>query len=68
MVHGSLLRGLVTGDVHENSLSDGDRILDEKYCFSAGYPTYDWISDQRIINVPNWVDASASSLEVGNRT
>ncbi|XP_028966675.1 probable peptidylglycine alpha-hydroxylating monooxygenase 1 [Galendromus occidentalis] len=41
---------------------DGDRILDEKYCFSAGYPTYDWVSDQRIINVPDWVDASASQL------
>ncbi|XP_022671226.1 peptidylglycine alpha-hydroxylating monooxygenase-like isoform X2 [Varroa jacobsoni] len=42
---------------------DGDRILDEKYCFSAGYPSYDWVSDPRIITVPNWVDKSASKLD-----
>ncbi len=41
---------------------DGDRILNKKYCFTAGPPYYYWTSDRLIGSVPEKVDIDASVL------
>ncbi|XP_076350248.1 peptidylglycine alpha-hydroxylating monooxygenase-like [Tachypleus tridentatus] len=41
---------------------NGDRILTDKYCFTAGPPVYRWRYDPSIGDVPPDVDADASSL------
>ena len=41
---------------------DGDRILEQKNCFTYGPPVYYWKNDHQSFKapVPNWVDESAS--------
>ena len=44
---------------------NGDRILQKKYCFSAGPPYYYWTSDRLLSNegfIPKTVDLEASRL------
>ena len=41
----------------------GDRALREKYCFTAGPPSYYWSSDPRIPGIPDQVDIEASKPE-----
>lgn len=41
---------------------EGDRILENKYCFSSGPPYYYWARDSKIYDVPNEVDKAASEL------
>lgn len=43
--------------------TDGDRILDDKYCFSSGPPLYYWERDSQVQKVPRWVDVDASRLK-----
>jgi len=42
---------------------DGDRTLDQKYCFSAGAPRYHWDIDPNLGDIPNQVDIEASKPE-----
>uniref|UniRef100_A0A1W7RA03 peptidylglycine monooxygenase n=1 Tax=Hadrurus spadix TaxID=141984 RepID=A0A1W7RA03_9SCOR len=42
--------------------TNGDQILDQKYCFSAGPPNYYWDTDPQIGNPPAWINRDASSL------
>lgn len=42
---------------------DGDRILKNKYCFTAGPPLYSWQRDPFLPEVPQQVDAEASRPE-----
>jgi len=41
---------------------DGDRVLEKKYCFSAGPPMYRWKYDSMLGDVPEKVDYEASRL------
>lgn len=41
---------------------DGDKILDEKFCFTAGPPFYYWTSDDKIGYVSQNIDNDASVL------
>ncbi len=41
---------------------DGDRILNKKYCFTAGPPFYYWSNDGLVGTVPKNIDIDASIL------
>lgn len=41
----------------------GDRALQEKYCFTAGPPSYYWSKDPRIPGIPDQVEIEASKPE-----
>lgn len=41
---------------------DGDKVLDKKYCFSLGPPSYHWQYDRLLGRVPADVDREASKL------
>ncbi|GFS87796.1 peptidylglycine alpha-hydroxylating monooxygenase [Nephila pilipes] len=42
---------------------DGDRPLDQKYCYATGPPSYYWSKDPKIEFVPTSIDKDASSLD-----
>ncbi|XP_076333365.1 peptidylglycine alpha-hydroxylating monooxygenase-like isoform X2 [Tachypleus tridentatus] len=42
---------------------DGDHILQDKFCFTAGPPLYRWQYDLSIANIPQEIDYDASTLD-----
>lgn len=42
--------------------TNGDKILEKKFCFTSGPPLYYWRYDGNLRNIPPDVDKSASSL------
>lgn len=42
---------------------EGEHIPNQKYCFSAGPPIYSWAYDEKLREIPEWVDRDASTAD-----